>query len=52
MATKKKSGWASLPAKAPKFDFSGDALKKAWKDLHAGDAERVHLNTLSQAYQD
>ena len=39
MATKKKSGWATLPAKAPKFDFSGDALKKAWKDLHAGDAE-------------
>lgn len=39
MATKKKSGWAVLPAKAPKFDFSGDALKKAWKDLHAGDAE-------------
>lgn len=38
MATK-KSGWAALPAKAPKFDFAGDALKKAWKDLHAGDAE-------------
>jgi len=39
MATKKKSGWAALPAKAPKFDFAGDALKKAWKDLHAGDGE-------------
>jgi tetratricopeptide (TPR) repeat protein len=39
MATKKKSGWAALPAKAPKFDFAGDALKKAWKELHAGDAE-------------
>ncbi|MGL6289704.1 MAG: hypothetical protein ACRC2H_03345, partial [Silanimonas sp.] len=39
MATKKKSGWAALPAKAPKFDFTGDALKKAWKDLHAGDTE-------------
>jgi tetratricopeptide (TPR) repeat protein len=38
MATK-KSGWAALPAKAPAFDFSGDALKKAWKELHAGDAE-------------
>ena len=39
MATKKKSGWAAMPAKAPAFDFGGDALKKAWKDLHAGDAE-------------
>lgn len=39
MANKKKSGWAAMPAKAPAFDFSGDALKKAWKDLHAGDAE-------------
>ena len=39
MATKKKGGWAAMPAKAPAFDFSGDALKKAWKDLHAGDAE-------------
>lgn len=39
MASKKKSGWAAMPAKAPSFDFGGDALKKAWKDLHAGDAE-------------
>lgn len=38
MATRKKSGWAALPAGAA-FDFSGDALKKAWKDLHAGDGE-------------
>ena len=39
MATKKKSGWAAMPKGAPTFDFGGDALKKAWKDLHAGDAE-------------
>lgn len=39
MASKKKSGWATMPAKAPAFDFGGDALKKAWKGLHAGDAE-------------
>lgn len=39
MATKKKGAWAPMPSKAPAFDFSGDALKKAWKDLHAGDAE-------------
>ena len=39
MATPKKKNWTTMPAKAPVFDFSGDALKKAWKDLHAGDAE-------------
>ena len=39
MATKKKGGWATLPKAAPAFDFSGDALKKAWKELHAGDTE-------------
>jgi tetratricopeptide (TPR) repeat protein len=39
MATRKKGGWTPLPAKAPAFDFSGDALKKHWKALHAGDAE-------------
>lgn len=39
MATRKKSGWTAMSAKAPAFDFGGDALKKAWKDLHAGDAE-------------
>ena len=39
MATKNKAGWAALPSAAPRFDFSGDALKKAWKDLHAGDRE-------------
>jgi hypothetical protein len=39
MATKKKGGWAPMPTKAPTFDFAGEALKKAWKELHAGDAE-------------
>ncbi len=39
MATRKRSGWAALPSSAPRFDFSGDALKKSWKDLHAGDGE-------------
>lgn len=38
MATKKKGGWAAMPAGAA-FDFSGEALKKSWKDLHAGDGE-------------
>lgn len=39
MATKKKNVWAAMPAKAPAFDYGGDALKKGWKELHAGDAE-------------
>ena len=38
MVTRKKSAWAALPAGVA-FDFSGDALKKAWKGLHAGDGE-------------
>jgi len=38
MATRKKNGWAALPAGVA-FDFSGDALKKSWKDLHTGDGE-------------
>ncbi len=39
MPSKKSSGWATMPAKAPAFDFRGDALKQAWKELHAGDGE-------------
>jgi len=39
MATKKPGDWAAMPSKSPTFDFGGDALKKAWNDLHAGDAE-------------
>ena len=38
MATKKKAGWAEMPAEG-RFEFGGEALKKAWKELHAGDAE-------------
>jgi len=38
MATKKKAGWAEMPAEG-RFEFGGDALKKSWKDLHAGDGE-------------
>ncbi|HAI59856.1 MAG TPA: hypothetical protein DCM32_08265 [Xanthomonadaceae bacterium] len=28
-----------MPAKATAFDFGGDALRKAWKELHSGDGE-------------
>lgn len=38
MATK-KSAWAKFPHDAKAFDYAGDKLKKAWPDLHAGDAE-------------
>ena len=37
MAT--KSTWAAFPASATSFTYSGDALKKAWPKLHAGDCE-------------
>lgn len=36
MARKK---WAPFPHDAAPYDYSGDALKKAWKRLHAGDRE-------------
>lgn len=39
MATKKKSAWAAFPHDASGFDLPGDALKKAWPALHAGDQE-------------
>jgi hypothetical protein len=35
----KKSAWAKFPHDAKAFDYAGDKLKKAWPDLHAGDAE-------------
>lgn len=35
----KKSAWAKFPHDAKAFDFAGEALKKAWPALHAGDAE-------------
>ena len=38
MATR-KAAWAKFPHDAKAFDYGGDKLKKAWPDLHAGDAE-------------
>ncbi|HET6603713.1 MAG TPA: hypothetical protein VFG21_05785 [Xanthomonadaceae bacterium] len=37
MAAKKR--WARFPHDQKPFDYAGDALKKAWKSLHAGDLE-------------
>jgi tetratricopeptide (TPR) repeat protein len=34
-----KSKWAPFPHDAKAFAYAGDALKKAWPQLHAGDAE-------------
>ena len=34
-----KPGWAPFPHDAKAFAYPGDALKKAWPKLHAGDAE-------------
>jgi tetratricopeptide (TPR) repeat protein len=34
-----KSSWAAFPHDAKGFAYSGDALKKAWPKLHAGDTE-------------
>lgn len=34
-----KTAWAPFPHDAKAFAYSGDALKKAWPRLHAGDAE-------------
>lgn len=34
-----RSAWAPFPHDAAAFDYGGDALKKAWPRLHAGDAE-------------
>jgi len=34
-----KSGWAAFPHDAKTYAYAGDALKKAWPKLHAGDAE-------------
>ena len=34
-----KSAWAAFPHDAKGFDYAGDALKKAWPKLHAGDCE-------------
>ena len=34
-----KPAWAALPHDAKGFTYPGDALKKAWPKLHAGDCE-------------
>jgi tetratricopeptide (TPR) repeat protein len=34
-----KSAWAAFPHDAKAFAYAGDALKKSWSKLHAGDAE-------------
>jgi len=34
-----KTAWAAFPHDAKSFAYTGDALKKAWPKLHAGDGE-------------
>ncbi len=34
-----KTAWAAFPHDAKTFQYGGDALKKAWPKLHAGDCE-------------
>lgn len=34
-----KSAWAAFPHDAKAYAYAGDALKKAWPKLHAGDCE-------------
>lgn len=34
-----KKGWAAFPYPDKTFDYAGDKLAKAWKELHAGDQE-------------
>ena len=34
-----KSAWAAFPHDAKSYAYAGDALKKAWPQLHAGDCE-------------
>jgi tetratricopeptide (TPR) repeat protein len=36
---KSKDSWAAFKADGKGFDFAGDKLLKAWKELHAGDGE-------------
>ena len=33
------ANWAAFPHDAKPFAYAGDALKKAWPQLHAGDCE-------------
>src|SRR5688500_19192349 len=34
-----KTAWAAFPHDAKSYAFAGDALKRAWPQLHAGDCE-------------
>ena len=34
-----RTGWAAFPHDAQAYAYPGEALKKAWPKLHAGDAE-------------
>mgnify|MGYP006206904135 CR=1 FL=1 len=47
MAT--KSGWAAFPHDAKGFAHAGDALKKAWPTLHAGDCDPFPVPTRAAA---
>ncbi|HEY6943211.1 hypothetical protein [Dokdonella sp.] len=37
--TMAKKGWVAFPHPDKAYDYAGDKLAKAWKDLHAGDQE-------------
>lgn len=49
-----KKGWAAFPHPDKSFDYAGDKLAKAWKDLHAGDQEpfpdEKHVAALLKAH--
>ncbi len=51
MATK-SSKWAPFPHDAKAFAYPGDALKKAWPSLHAGDGEPFPDSKRAQALLD
>ncbi len=34
-----KPAWTAFPHDAKAFTYAGDALKKGWPTLHAGDTE-------------
>src|SRR3954453_17360086 len=48
----KSSKWAAFPHDAKGFAYAGDALKKAWPALHAGDNEPYPDAKRSQALLD
>jgi hypothetical protein len=48
----KQAKWAPFPLDAKAFSYAGDALKKAWPALHAGDAEPYPDSKRAQALID